>query len=347
MKRTVALGVSVSALVLFGCEENVRPRSLLDQFKIVAVKVTPPDVGLLNRTHSIHVATLLVDPTGETGPVEYAVIACTNFDGVVGCLEEAAVVDEADIENEEIDLTEEEYRTFFSTFIKRGRLETHGRKNEFSEQITLPVELYGLMAAYGYPEVDARVYVLACYEGACPVMDDIDAFLAGDPSAPSGEELLYAISVPEALTAGAPMEQSALARKAYRVVPQRTDSANDNPDIAAWELVGCEDLLAGDPETARSCTVEATIDADESLQVYEPSPDSSLTSQEVAVIRFYATAGEMVPHTAQFFANGPETQSATLRLQPGEAPDVVDVYLVLIDSRGGLDYLPLEAAITP
>ncbi len=348
MKPTTLVTMVTSSilLVLAGCEENVRPRSLVDQFKILAVKVTPPDVGLLNRNHSIHVTTLLADPTGDTGPVEYAVIACTNYDGVVGCLEEAAVVDEADIENQSLDLTEEEYRTFFSTFIRRGRLEVHGRKNEFSVDITLPVELYGLMTAYGYTEVDTKVYVLACYEGACPVMDHIDAFLAGDPSAPSGDTLLYEISVPEALTAGAPMERSALARKAYRVVPQRSESANDNPDLSTWELVGCDELLAGNPDSARSCTVEASIDPDASLQVYQPSPDSSLTSQEVAVIRFYATAGEMVPHTAQYFTNGPMTQTSTLRLQPGEDPDVIDLYIVLIDSRGGLDYLPLDGAIT-
>ncbi len=343
--RLAALLAVLPAAFATGCEQNVRPRSLVDQFKILAVKVEPPDVGVMGRNRTIRVSALLADPTGGDGPIEYAVVACTNYDGVVGCLEEAALVEESDIENEHLDLSEEEYREFFTTFVKRGRLETHGRHAEFFQDITLPIELNALMAAYGYTQVDARVYVLACLEGACPVLDDIDAFLAGDPAAPTGEELLYEISIPAALTSGAPMEQSALAKKSYRVLQERTDTSNDNPDIDAWELVDCEQLLDAEPQTTRQCSIEASIDPEKSLQVYEPSPDSSLLTQEVAVVRFYSTAGELVPHTAQFFTNGPMTQASTLKLQPGEDPETIDLYLVLIDSRGGVDYLSLEGVI--
>ncbi len=337
--------LALGTLTTMACDENVRPRSLVDQFKILAVQVDPPDVGLLSLNRTIRVTSLLVDPTGYDGPVEYAVIACTNYDGVIGCLEEAAMVTETDLENGQLDLTEDEYRAFFSTFVKRGRLETHGRYAEFHQNIEIPFNLYYLMTEYGYTDIEAKVYVLACMDDACPVLDDIDAFLAQDPTAPTGEELLYEISVPDALTSGAPMDRSTLARKSYRVVEMRDSSSNDNPDIAAWELVGCDQVILSDPDTTRTCTLEATIDPDESLQVYAPSPDSTLESQEVAVVRFYSTAGEMTPHSAQFFVNGPMTQSSTFKLYPGEDPEVIDFYLVLMDSRGGLDYVPLGAAI--
>jgi hypothetical protein len=339
-RQARALLFVAASVACVACDSDERPRSLIDDLKIVAVQIDPPEAQARQLVApDITVTTLVGSPTPLHETLEYAVIACTSYTGVSGCLEEVALASEEDLENGYLTLDESEYRSFFQQFIRRGAAPADGLSAQFDATFTAPLNYYYLLTEFGYQAIEASAMVLVCREGLCPVLDQIDAYLAGDPAAPSGEELMSIVSTPGLITSGAPISGVAMGRKAYQVSLNDSSNQNHNPGFNYATLGGCDLALQGVEPERRTCTIEVGLPST-TLETYYPSAGSSVSAQEAVVLRFYTTAGEMKPFSVQLLPSTTTRQSATVQLPaPEETPGEVGLFVVAEDSRAGMGFI--------
>jgi len=281
------------------------------------------------------VQVLVADPEQQEGFMAYAIIGCTSYSGVIGCLEEVDLVDEADIETEELSLDEEDYQRYFQRFVRAHTYNAQGISSVFDDEFIVPYNYETLILDLGYTEINASVTVLVCRPGLCPIIDELEAYRAGEAGTRSGEELLQIVSHPDTLLSGLPIDGVTLGRKSYRV--SLDTEPNHNPKVEAMVFTGCYEALQS---TGENRTCQLTVEFDPDVQEdYYPSTTSTTRTQEAVVVRFYSTAGEMGSYFVQLYSSDPAKAYVNLVLPPvDETPETIAIYAVAVDSRSGLGY---------
>lgn len=316
-----------------GTDETVRGTVHLRQ--LVAIQCEPPEALPDER---IKVRTMVADPVRPQVTLEYALIACTAYTGVTGCLEEIQVLDEddVDIETGDVTLDETDYREYVEQFVVRGRIEPTSLATPFEAEFVAPANYAILLTEFGYTQVDASLLMLVCDEGLCPILDEIDAFLAHEEAALEGSELVARLSDPELITAGAPLEGVALGRKNYKVSLRSERNRNHNPQLIQFDASRCQEIYASG---ISNCKVDAELSSD-SLEVYTLDPSSSTQTQEAVVMRFYTTFGTISPYNIQIYPSSIPQQSSYLTIQEQAAlPEQLGLFAVAVDSRGGMSVI--------
>lgn len=337
-------------LSLTACGEDTVTRGSITLRQIVAVVCDDPEV---RPGEDMQVTTLVVDPTPSPAEQDYAIIACTTYTGVTGCLEELEVLEEDDVDPDTGDVTldEEDYREVITNIVRRGTVSPAGLVSIFSDTITIPVNYTLLLTDYGYTQVDASLFVLMCDQGICPLFDEIDAFLGNQPWALSGPEMLRYLSDPELITAGAPLEGVALGRKNYKVSLKSDRNRNHNPTFTQVDGTDClrlfEPMTPGEP---LACTLSSGLDSS-ALEIYALDENNGTQTQEAVVVRYYTTAGTVSPYNVQVYPSSLLQQSTLLSLDTHQAmPSSIAAFAVAVDSRGGMGVrgvlLPELTAIT-
>lgn len=281
------------------------------------------------------VRTLVIDPEESTDTLEYLILACTSYYGVSGCLEEIDLVDADDLENENLELDEEDYRKYIEKFTVRGTFVPDGLISVFEDSIPVADNFSALIDVYGYPEVDASLWVLVCKPGLCPIMDEVDTFLEEAPGAPSGETLFLSLQDPELLMAGAPIEGVSLARKRYLVSQTSDDNRNHNPRFSEPPSVEC---VPGEGEdgSGEECSIVFSF-SDDVLETYLDNASTSLSTESI-VLRYYSTRGEMIPFNDALSVSDDYRTTAILRLDEGDYADGVGIFATALDSRDGMGF---------
>lgn len=333
--RLQLLAFSCLLVVLAACGTDDTVRGTVRLRQLVAIQCEPPEALPDER---IQVRTMVADPVRPQVTLEYALIACTAYTGVSGCLEEIQVLDEEDVDTEtgEVTLDETDYREYVEQFVVRGRIEPTSLATPFEAEFVAPANYAILLTELGYTQVDASLFMLVCDTGLCPMLDEIDAFLAEAEGALQGSELVAQLSDPEMLTAGAPLEGVALGRKNYKVSLRPERNRNHNPQLLQFDASRCHEVYTSG---ITNCKVDAELSSD-SLEVYTLDPSSSTQTQEAVVMRFYTTFGTISPYNIQIYPSSIPQQSSYLTIdEQADLPDQLGLFAVAVDSRGGMSVI--------
>jgi hypothetical protein len=132
---------------------------------------------------------------------------------------------------------------------------------------------------------------------------------------------------------------------------------NQPPRLAGLALVGADGtrtpLGTDAPATVRggsSITLEAQFadDASETFPWFDPSRSALVERRESLSLSWFMTAGELVSdRTGRAEGETSATSSNSWTLPFVTAPTPVHVWLVLRDSRGGVDFLGAELSVSP
>lgn len=311
--------------------------------QLIAVTLDAPEA---RPGQNVTIQGLVVDPNIPTLPLEIAIISCTTFTGVVGCMEEVEVLEEDDInlDTGEVSLDPEDYAELMQNIVHRQTLESSTLATSFSTAYTIPVAFTTFLTELEYSQVDASLFVLVCDQGKCPSIELMDAYLAGDVNAISHEEMLELVSDPELLLSGASIEGVALGRKNYKISQRNERSRNHNPSLIRLDTSACVPLLTS--YSPGTCTISGELSSD-SLEIYNLSDDSTTQTQEAVVMRFYTTLGSVSPFAVQIYPSSYPMQSTTITLEYTDLlPAQMGLFAVAVDSRGGMDALGQVLDIT-
>lgn len=331
------LGLLTGILALTGCTgEDPVSRGSVTLRQLISVTLDAPEA---RPGQTVEIQGLIADPVTPDTPLELAVIACTTFTGVVGCMEEIEVLEEDDIELEtgEVSLDPEDYQELMQNIVRRQTILPSSLATSFSVGYEIPLGFTSLLTELEYSQIDASLFVLVCNQGLCPSIGLLDAYLAGDANAPTDEEMLELVSDPELLSSGAPIEGVALGRKNYKVSQRSERNRNHNPELLRLDTSSCMAMLQS--QQSGSCVLTGELSSD-SLEIYNLSDDSTTQTQEAVVMRFYTTLGTVSPFTVQIYPSSYPMQSTTLQLEFNETlPAQVGLFAVAVDSRGGMTSL--------
>lgn len=329
-------------LALQGCEADPFVRSQITLRTLVSVEIEPPEA---RPGESIQVKATVADPEVSAGSLEWMLVACTAYTGVIGCLEEVEVIDDDDVDPDtgDLNLDDEDIHELVEQFVVRGETFTSALMTQTEASFQAPLNDSLLLTELEATQLDKSLLYLVCNAGTCPIMAEVDAFLARAPGAPTGAELLASLSDPALLTAGAPLEGVAVGRKSYKVSLRSDRNRNHTPRLEGFDASTCaEHLMAG---TLTYCQVQVQLPA-ESLEIYQPDPDSTLQVQEGVAVRFYTTLGELSPFSVQVYPSSSPIQTATLSLSAEVTAARLALFAVAVDTRGGMSAIGTEL-LTP
>lgn len=330
LARAVCAGLGL--LLSSACGEDPVTRGSIQLRQIVAVVCDSPEV---RPGQTMTVNALVADPTPSPFTQDYAVIQCTTYTDVTGCLEELEVLEEDDInlDSGEVILDEEDYREVIDLMVHRGKANPESLVTKFQADLKIPSTFAYFLEEYDSPQIDASFFVMMCNEGGCPIFDDIDAFLAQEPGALSGAEMLRRLSDPNELIAGAPLESAILGRKNYKVTFNA--KLNHNPNFLTVDASDCLNLFDESTST-NSCALNTSLTSD-SLEIYTYDQSTGTQTQEAVVVRYYTTLGSVSPYSVQIFPSSLYQSSSLLSVEPAHPlPESFGVFAVAVDSRGGM-----------
>lgn len=262
--------IPAALVVLAACAEGPVEETLVDELRVVAAVAEPPEVGV---GEEVRVQPVVADPQERGGSVLTWV--CTPAGE--GCLEASGPMDR---------------------WLHVGRVESP------SAAVLAPTEALAPLTLA--EDVPTTLWVLACEDDLCPVMDLAEADLAsGAPSA----ELEAWLADPFAGVSELPLVGVSLAVRSLTVTSRPVEARNTNPRlmVEAGEL----ELDPG-ADTALVVTVE------------DAEGDETAIAYGLATAGGFGLPGFLV-----------QDGSAVLQYYAPEFRSEVGLYVVVDDGRGG------------
>lgn len=347
--RPLGAALGLLALGMVGCELEDRPRNLIQEVRVAAVKLEPAEVIFPDDALSDPVAlanlvkmtgrALVVDPANPGATLDVSVVACTDLGGA--CIEQLQYeILGGSYTDADEELTEAAWRDWLTYHAWRGTVTLDGLSGEVDFALSTfegwPWYLSYLEQLAGQPllEYDPRVAILVCHQGQCPVFGELDAYLA-DPAAQGGAEVFAQLSLSQRAADIQPMEAYSFGTKRYRVSRVEGRPPNHNPTVADIRVNG--EIV--EPGTLLELSSTQQIVVSPSVRSYEEVyGESGLLGYEALTVSLLTSSGAVAPYVQQasFNTDGVEVT--------WDVPEQGEAYLwaTLRDARGGLGWAELR-----
>lgn len=368
----------VSALSLAPACTSERVRSLVDDLRFVAASVEPPEV---RPGEAVTVAWELADP-GYDRKLQYLFLPCTTFPGFNGCIESVELLRNPAYANEDGTLNEDGYRAYLSTYVQRGEAGPGKLELAFTTSMAAMLLLSDTAPPTTPPsiertfqeapdetptptpvttleEVEGQVSLLVCVPGICDaLLNEVDAYLAGEPIDRSGQALLEDLSS-GAYLSSLPFADNARAVKGYLMSLREEAEQNHNPlpqsvlieegtletPDSAGGPPGRADAAAGSGGTSFIMTL--TLDPN-ALELLPTESTETEPTYEGLTIHWFSTVGSISPQEQRVTELSEPIQTG-LRLSADDLSRLETepqwLYASVTDSRLGAGWLTLPMEV--